>query len=187
MNECGDSSIVELPLFQEEDGGAIPTSPLQLEVIEIGVKYAQGLNELWHSILPKTVFGNIVRNSHYVCYGAHYENIYYAVAIWTSPVAQNRFKDGKAILELRRFAISPDAPHNTASRLLKVMRSLIRCKFPDIKRLISYQAVEHHQGTIYKAAGWRCMNESQYEIWHKGEMRNDPQTVSAKLRWEVHQ
>ena len=30
MSFGGDSSTVELPLFQGEDGGAIPTSPLQL-------------------------------------------------------------------------------------------------------------------------------------------------------------
>ena len=32
MKICGDSSTVELPLFQGEDGGSSPTSPLSLNL-----------------------------------------------------------------------------------------------------------------------------------------------------------
>ena len=60
-------------------------------------------NKKWHSKLPIIKPSNVTRNTHYVCYGASCNNWCYAVAIWSSPIAQNRFKDGKTILELRRM------------------------------------------------------------------------------------
>ena len=186
MNQCGDSIRVVHPLFPTEGDGSIPISPLHLEVGEISVERAQRLNESWHSVLPTTDRGNIDRNSHKVCYAAHHENRYYAVAIWTSPVAANRLADGGSMLELRRFAIAHDAPANTGSRLLKVMRHLIKKRFPDIARLISYQAVKHHAGTIYKAAGWQQASTTKNIDWSsKTRKRNPLQTDSDKIRWEI--
>lgn len=181
---CGDSSIVEYPLFQTEDGGAIPTSPLQLLVYEIPVAKACWLNAEWHSRLPKICESNILRNTHQVCYGASFGNKYFAVAIWTSPVAQNRFTDGKTILELRRLAIAPNAPKNTATRILKVTRKLIGRKFPDIKRLISYQDTEVHKGTIYAADNWQLSQETKFQSWNVTRKRNVDQTTASKIRWE---
>lgn len=33
--KCGDSARVEYPLSQKEDGGSIPTSPLQMKIYPI--------------------------------------------------------------------------------------------------------------------------------------------------------
>ena len=185
INKCGDSTTVVHPLFQEEGDGAIPISPLQLLIGEISVDKAMELNELWHSVLPETNKSNLVRTRYKVFYAATYKNKYYASAILTSPIASNRIKDGLLWLELRRLAISNDAPKNTATRMLSIMRKLIHRKFPEILGLLSYRAVDHHKGTIYKAAGWSNTKRSKSVAWHIGEKRNEMQTKSDKIRWEI--
>jgi hypothetical protein len=149
------------------------------------VRTAQRLNELWHSVLPETDLGNLVRNPVQMSFGAFFANRYYAAAIWTTPIAANRMKDGHLCLELRRFAIADDAPKNTGSRMLRIMRALIGRKHPHLARLVSYQAVQHHAGTIYKAAGWQETGESKAKTWHVGKSRAAMQTASDKIRWEM--
>ncbi len=172
------------PLFACESDGHIPASPLDMEFGEISVNLAISLNELWHSVLPKTVKSNLLRNKHKVFYAMFYRNIYYASAIWTSPVAGNRLKE-KTCLELRRLTIANNAPKNTASRMLKLMRIDIQKQFSDITRLISYQSLEHHHGTIYKASNWISTSKSNSQQWHKGKKRNKRQIKSDKIRWEL--
>ena len=182
---CGDSSMVEQLAFQLAEGGSIPTSPLHFNIKQINVQAACDLNAKWHSRLPKVIAGNIYRNRHYVCYGAEFQGNYFAVGIWSSPVAANRFKNGNNILELRRLAIAPDAPFNTATRMLKVMRLDIKKRFPNVTRLISYQDTEVHQGTIYKASGWISTAVSDGISWSvTGRKRNTDQTTATKVRWE---
>ena len=177
--------MTEQLAFQLADGGLIPTSPLHFNIKEINVQAACDLNARWHSRLPKVVAGNIYRNRHYVCYGAEFQGTYFAVGIWSSPVAANRFKNGNNILELRRLAISSDAPFNTATRMLKVMRLDISKRFQNVSRLISYQDTEVHQGTIYKAAGWTSTATSDGISWSvTGRKRNADQTTAQKVRWE---
>ncbi len=173
-----------IPLFRSGGGGATPTSALELFVRESDMDRARKLNRLWHSVLPKTHLGNLVRNTRSVAYVAEFDHIAFAVAIWTTPIAANRMKDGWNALELRRYAIGPDAPPNTASRVLGVMVRLIRKKWPEVNRLVSYQAIEHHAGTIYKAAGWTVTGENESKTWHEGKARAAMQTKSKKIRWE---
>jgi|DEB0MinimDraft_3_1074331.scaffolds.fasta_scaffold144967_1 hypothetical protein len=184
---CGDSSIAEQTAFQLYDGGAIPTSPLHLVIEQIDVHTACKQNKIWHSRLPEIHWSNVVRNKHYVCYGARYDGYLHAVAIWSSPVAANRMKDGKSSLELRRFAIAPTAPTNTGSRMLSVMVRLIRKKFPDITKLVSYQDTEVHTGTIYKASGWSLATINNGQGWTTSKRsRNKEQSLAPKARWELN-
>jgi hypothetical protein len=185
--KCGVSLKVEQPVIQLEDSSAILTTPLQLQVFEIKAITASKLNQQWHSRLPVIHWSNIVRNTHYVCYGIYFKGNAVGVAIWSSPVAQNRFKNGKEILELRRLALSDKCPKNTASRVLSIMVKLIRNKFPDIKRLISYQDLDVHKGTIYKASGWVVKSENEFIDWNSDKRkRNKSQAVGRKVRWEKY-
>jgi len=153
-------------------------------VKRINVKTACKLNARWHSRLPYIHWSNVVRNTYYVCYGFFYEGKCYGVGIWSSPVAQNRLKDGKSILELRRMALSSLCPRNTASRMLKIMILLVRKGFPKIKKLISYQDIAVHRGTIYKASGWKIDKKCNYSSWTTGRRRrNQEQAISNKIRW----
>ena len=111
--------------------------------------------------------------------------MYYAVAIWSTPVAANRIKNGDNILELRRMAISRFAPKNTATYMISKMVKDIEKTLPNIVKLISYQDTEVHNGTIYKASNWIIGSRSQGASWTtKRRLRNTGQTTSDKIRWE---
>lgn len=191
MELSGDSIRVVHPLFQEENGGSFPTSPLQFEIAEIPLSRARLLNQLWHSRLPVYKSG-FCQNSK-ICFGAIYGGLFFATAIWTNPVARNLPQ--KTWLELRRFAISGDAPRYTATRMLSIMTRIIKKKFPEVLILISYQDIEAHSGTIYKAAGWKATNYHSGGSWNRPNSRNTytgkPRTrpdlnkaIGHKIRWQ---
>jgi hypothetical protein len=190
VNLSGDSIRVVHPLFQAEGGGSTPTSPLQLHIGEISVVKAIDLNALWHSRLPTVIRGNIDRNTHSVCFGAEYAGIFFASAIWSSPVAGVLLTKGEHWLELRRFAIANDAPKNTASRMLAIMVKLIKKRFPEIVKLISYQDTNVHRGTIYKASGWtqgKSVTDTNWGLRRSpyGRIRNQVVAPGVKIRWEL--
>lgn len=178
-----DSTRIVRPLFHEADGGLIPTSTLQLRFCAIPRARFRDLNESWHSRLPK-----IGASQFRVCYGAECGGIWYAVAAWSNPVA--RLLPQLTWLELRRFAIAEDAPPNSASRMLGWMRRDIRGRFPGVERLISYQDLESHQGTIYKAAGWHTAENFKPRARGWIGWGNNPrkgrtnQAVAPRMRWE---
>lgn len=174
-------------MFQTEGDGSTPVSPLQLQYHTLDVPTAIQLNAYWHSRLPKVIRGNIDRNRRKVCYVAEFANRFYAVAIWSDPVAANRMTDGDKILELRRMAISDNAPKNTASNMISWMKKDIKKRFPELVKLVSYQDTGVHHGTIYKASGWtKSESASTLVDWNvNGRERKATQADSPKIRWEV--
>jgi hypothetical protein len=186
----GEGVTVACPLFQMDGGGSTPTSPLQFEIVEIDVRRAQKLNQEWHSRLPIYETGSCLNAT--ICFGAIFKNRFYAVAIWSNPVA--RVLPQKEWLELRRFAISPGAPKNTASRMISIMGKIIKKRFPCVTKLISYQDIEAHLGTIYKASGWIIGAKHSGGTWFRpnsqnksGTPRNRPdlnKVIGPKIRWE---
>jgi hypothetical protein len=190
MNTGGDDVRLACPLFQGERGGCRPTSPLQLRLVRITFETARQLNRLWHSRLPRLGTGAIT-NQPFLCYAAEFDDLYYAVAIWSNPVARNLPQ--KTWLELRRLAISPDAPRNMASRMLRIMALLIARHRPEVERLVSYQDTEVHTGCIYRAAGWEKTLLSGGGEWDRPNSRNQcgtprtrpkAQSAASKQRWE---
>lgn len=186
----GGGAMEAFPLFQEGDGGSIPTSPLQFTIEEIGMRLAQDLNREWHSMLPRTDLGNLLCGNMSVAYGAFFEGRWYAVAIWSQPIIRS-ICDGKTI-ELRRLAISGDAPKNTASRMLSIMRKEVKHKYPFLEKAVSYLAVDVHAGTIYKASGWQPVGKvvaarlQRFSNINKRTRATAPlQTKSRKQRWEI--
>lgn len=160
-------------------------SPKEIEIIECRAQVACMLNELWHSRLPKIHWSNVVRNTHYVCYSFSWKQAIIGVGIWSSPVAQNRMKDGKKILELRRLALSEVCPKNTATFVISYMVKQIKIKFPELIKLISYQDTKVHNGTIYKASNWVVGAETQIMDWTtKKRKRTALQSDANKIRWE---
>ena len=184
-----DGVMAAYPLFQEDGGGSIPTSALQLQLTEIGMRRAQELNWKWHSMLPRTDLGNLLCGNTSVAYGAEFDGNYYAVGIWSQPIIR-AVCDGHTI-ELRRLAICQSAPRNTASRMLAVMCRLVKRKFPEMCKAVSYLAVDVHKGTIYKAAGWTPVGAivkarpQRFSGVNKNTRATAPlQTKSDKQRWE---
>lgn len=187
-------AVVAHPLFQGGEGGSTPTSTLSspddFRITEISMRRAQELNQQWHSMLPRTDLGNLLCGTTSVAYAAEHDGKFYAVAIWSQPIIA-ALCDGHTI-ELRRLAISDDAPKNTASRMLAVMRRLVKRKWPHINRAVSYLAIDVHSGTIYKAAGWRPVGEIVAarpqrfsNINPKTRATGPLQTTSRKQRWEI--
>ena len=178
--------MLKQDLFQSLDGGANPTSPLQFKIVEVNPFTASEYNMKWHSRLPRIHPSNIVRNKYYVCYGASFKDRCYAIAIWSSPVARALATVGNTeeIIELRRMAIAPNAPKNTASRMISIMIKLIHKKFPKVIRFISYQDTEVHKGTIYKASGWEPIHHTVGASWCRSRKRNKDQSTADKIRWE---
>jgi hypothetical protein len=188
---CADDARVACPLFQEEYGGSKPTSALHLKIERIHLRLALKLNKQWHSRLPDLPF-DTVNMKHGIGYGAICHNIYYAIAIWSTPVAM-QLDDGETV-ELRRMAIADDAPKNTASRMLAIMVRDLKKREPHYIKAISYQDTEVHAGTIYKAAGWKNAHTNNGKPgWHGNgkiygkRMASGNAIVSnaPKTRWEL--
>lgn len=162
--------------------GLFPDSPRDMGIEKIKPQLASELNAMWHSRLPEIHWSSIVRNRNHVCYGAAFDWQYFAVAIWSSPV--NQYFDFDTVLELRRLAISPDAPKFTATWMLGKMVKQLRKDLPGVDRLISYQDTEVHKGTIYKAANWFVANETNFKPWDVSRKRRAAQSTANKIRWE---
>lgn len=165
------------PLFHAGGGGSTPTSALSLHFDGCTLPVAKDLVRLWHSQRP--LFGSPRARA---CFTASYEGIFYAGAIWSNPAA--RLLPQFAWLELRRFAVAPDAPRNTASRMLAWMRRQLAAEFPEVEKLISYSDQAVHSGAIYKADGWHPVELSPGGGgWsHRQGVRYG--RVRHKLRWE---
>lgn len=162
------------------------SSPKEFSIRSIKAKDACELNAIWHSRFPSIHWSNVVRSRFYVCYILEIDSIAYGVAIWSSPIAANRLKDGQRLLELRRMALSPECPKNTATWMLARMKEDITKRFPDVIRLISYQDTEVHIGTIYKAANWKPVNtQKKFVSWFGHRTRNKEKTSATKTRWEM--
>jgi hypothetical protein len=140
--------------------------------------------------LPRFGTG-FVKEQPFLCYVAEYENIAYAVAIWSNPVSASLPQH--TWLELRRLAAAPDRPRNTCSRMLAVMTRLIRKRLLKIERLISYHDTKVHTGSIYRAAGWTKTTVSKGGDWNRPNARNlngtprtrpKAQSEAPKQRWE---
>lgn len=183
MDVCADDVRDSIPLFRSGGGGSTPTSAHQLEIRKCKPSRAIELNQLWHSRLPHIHLSNIIRSTHYICFVAEFDSIAYASAIWSSPCA--RTFNGMGWLELRRLAIASDAPKNTATRMLRIMRLIVIKEFPEIVKLISYQDTEVHDGTIYKAGGWSRVDTNHRGDWQRpNRRRNVEQSLAPKVRWE---
>ena len=182
MIPSAESIRVMRPLFQGVEGGSIPTSALQLWLEPMEFEAALRLNELWHSRLPRMGTG-FIKAMPFLCYGAQYEGIIYAVGIWSNPVARNLPQ--QTWMELRRLAVAPDRPKNTCSRILAVMARLIAKEKPSVERLISYQDLGVHTGTIYRAAGWTETTTNPDGNWtRRKRARPTAQSEYPKRRWE---
>jgi hypothetical protein len=67
---------------------------------------------------------------------------------------------------------------------------LVGKKYPQMKRIVSYLAVDVHQGTIYRASGWKPVGaisdaRPQRKPGDHGRATGPLQTTSRKQRWEI--
>jgi hypothetical protein len=133
----------------------------------------------WHSRLPEITNWQTCE----FCFGAEFDGNWFAVAMWGNPVA--REFNGRGYIELRRFAINNESPKFTASRMLAWMLRQVRAK--GFVKAISYQDTDVHNGTIYKASGWKAIGMKK-NIGTGWQTRNRPtmQSAADKIRWEYN-
>jgi len=143
-----------------------------------------------HSRLPNTQ-----KAPWQYAFGAYIGDCMVAAALWHNPSA--RMLPGHW-LELRRLACSEAAPHNTASKMLGHMVRIFKKHCPEREKCISYQDVDVHTGTIYKASNWhreyfsrpRIRDRSKSRIGTKRNYRSDINSsrvaAAGKIRWACY-
>ncbi len=172
----------------EPGSGRVPAKARELSIDRCDIRHARVLIARWHSRLPDTQAGPWM-----AAYRAAFDGVTYAVALWNSPSARTL---PPGLLELRRMAVAPDAPHCTASRFLSEMARAVTREFPRIDVLISYQDTEVHKGTIYRAAGWVAAYESKPRVrdrtgartgtrrLYRSNLNGASPDAAGKVRWE---
>jgi hypothetical protein len=170
----------------ECSGGEVKASELTVEICN--PRHARELNAQWHSRLPYTQAGPWM-----LAFVARNGNEFFGAALWSNPSARTLPKDW---FELRRLAVAPNAPHCTCSFMLGKMTRWITKNVPFVTRLISYQDVSVHTGTIYRAAGWSIGSTSKArrrdrskpragtERAYRKNTNGESVDCSAKVRWE---
>ena len=165
-----------------------PKKATELACERCPIETARLLNEAWHSRLPETQ-----RGPWQFAFSAHFNGYIYAVALWHNPSARMLPPHW---LELRRMAVADDAPHCTASWFLGQMGKWFRANKKERERMISYQDVDVHKGTIYKAAGWgpvhhakaRSRDRSKPRAGTRRDYRSNLNGAepdgAGKVRWE---
>lgn len=95
--------------------------------------------------------------------------------------------DCDTIMQLHRMYFVDEAPKNTESQGLSMMRRYIRTWVPGIKLMLSYSDPEHgHTGAIYAADGWAKFGMTTKHWgygWNSRVGRRKDQPLSAKQRW----
>ena len=147
------------------------------------------LTRRWHSRLP-----NVQKGPWQYAFSAEYKGQVYAVALWNNPSARMLPSHWA---ELRRLARAPGVPKNTCSRFMGWMVRWFRENHPERERCISYQDLEVHTGTIYKACGWyvayiskpRIRDRSKNRVGTERKYRTNINGVKkdavGKARWEI--
>lgn len=166
---CGGSLAVERSLFQVEDGGSTPTSPLQLELREISRQLACECYRKWH-YLGDTGFistfdiGIIFQGKLYGCISFGSPNAKVMNGLYTPKTQEGWY-------EIKRLALSDDLPKNSESRVIAIGIKLLR-KARNVKGIITYaDSGVGHAGTIYKASGFKYLGltAQKMDFYKEGE------------------
>jgi hypothetical protein len=93
--------------------------------------------------------------------------------------------DQDRILELTRMHFIDEAPKNTESRALGLMRKFVRIWLPNVRLLLAYSdPTAGHTGAVYEADGWAKFGASakQGNGWLSRPGRKAA-SISPKDRW----
>lgn len=169
--------------------GDLPYKATQLTLNPCDPAIARRCIAAWHSRLPDTQAGPWM-----LAFAATFGPDLYGGALWHNPSARGLPNEW---LELRRLAIPEYAPPHAASWMLGAMRRWIAKNRPAVPRLLSYQDMDVHTGTIYKAAGWqvahvskprqrdRTPNRVGTRRAYRSDLNGTAPAAAAKARWEV--
>ena len=170
MKIGGGSARVAYPLFQTEDGGSIPTSPLQLSMFE--QPHIDVRDKPVKSFRVKEIEYGACKpfciRWHYSkscpvgqAYFGLYSGLYLiGIACFGPPAMKNQKDCYSCDIELRRLCCIDDTPKNTESFFIS--KTLIMLRKFGVKRVLSLADPNHgHSGGIYKATNFTFLGEEQ--------------------------
>lgn len=152
MNNAAIALTVVHPLFQEDEGGSIPTSPLQLKIRSIGHDAAKVAYVRWHYLRGREFFSTYN-------FGAYCGRAFLGAISFGPPnakVIRGLFTPDRQFgwLEITRLAMSPDCGKNSESRFIAISIRLLR-RTAVVRGILAYaDDGAGHVGTIYKASGF---------------------------------
>lgn len=136
----GDNPVVAFPMYEQEWGGDMAVSLIQLHVAKVSTERAVALVKLWHI---KPIHPIMIKKGNLKAFGAEYNNRYYGIAVW----GPRRNRDHQIVLE--RIALAPNAPDGTAAFLF--MASFNLSVDPELVRAESREPME---AKVYESCGW---------------------------------
>lgn len=146
-------------LFQQVDGGAIPTSPLQCRVELCNFEDIRNIFDRYH--YKKSHMGGGIS----FCLSLKFGNRFVGGSVVGLPRHDKKYPNS---LEIRRMACLDEAPKNTESYFLsKIIWHIKKNKLADYVISYSDKSVGH-VGTIYKAANFKLIGEtspSKHLFW----------------------
>lgn len=148
-------------------GGSNPTPSLFRKsdwwVDDVSLSVARSMVAAWH-------YSRGGSNTRVYCHGLYpkgwfWESECVGVAWWLPPTksaAMSFDANWNGVLALSRLVVSPDVPTNAESFLIRRSMGLIdRKRWPV---LVTYaDSWQKHNGTIYRAAGWKEVGQSKPE------------------------
>lgn len=142
--------------FQIEDGGSIPTSPLQLKIYPCHWGNISWLFKEYH-YKSDNMGGDIS-----YCFYHKYDGSIWGAAALGPPRHNNKYSEnGKyKILDLRRLVCKDEAPKNTESYFLSKIIWWIK-KYALADAILTYaDETFGHKGIIYKAANFKFIGKT---------------------------
>lgn len=153
----GDSLIGQGDLFQQVDGGSIPTSPLHPKQLVVKKISRLEAKQIWmnkhymHRDVPgASIELGIFGGDELVgacCFSAW--------VVWAP-------KGGRPhTWELRRFWLDDRCQKNSESRIIRICARMVKGIAPHVLKIIAYaDPGAGHRGTIYSAAGFRQQKDA---------------------------
>jgi hypothetical protein len=153
--------MVEQLALQLEDGGSSPTSPLHRYRIDpLQHTEAKLFVERWH------YSGRMPTGKNY-CYGVRRDGSLYAAIVYGIGVNpyQAQFLGVDACIEIKRMCRREPKEEYPLSRLIGLTVKMVKHR-TDFQAVVAFADPEHgHEGTVYKASGFKHMGMSNPE-WH---------------------
>lgn len=152
---------------QAEGSGSIPTPRLHFARIAwaTGCRLIEAHHYLRYAPPTGRIAYGVFENDH------PFANLIGAI-LYARPAA--RGEDQVHTLEIRRLCILDVTAKNAESRVIGWTIRDLRKRFPEVARVIAYaDPAAGHQGTIYKAAGFKLIGETNGGTTQQGQRRFD--------------
>ena len=178
-----DSLRVEQESFPFPDGGATPTSTLQLQLKLVPAALALKLYDKWHYLHATPFIGSIH-------FGIWFDGEWMGAISYGPPNATeftpywNRLTQN-GWWEIKRMALSPFCPKNSESRSIAISINLLR-KMERCKGIVTYaDTAQGHEGTIYKATGFLYLGltDEKQDFCINGVIQQRGTTKDKEGKW----